>query len=158
MDVEELMGGLAEIVGCGAIVPDENGVYRLDIDDMLVSFAEQKATGELLTMAEVGVPPPEGRERLYRALLEAAFLGEGTGGAAFSVDPESESVCLHRADRLADMDLERFRSGIERFVNVLESWRNLLADFSEVAPAQENADAEDKARERQCQADGFIKV
>lgn len=158
MEISELMKKFTDVVGIDAIEPDDNGAYHFEIDGMVVSFAERKDTRELLTVAEVGEPPPDGRELLYRTLLESAFLGEGTDGAAFSIERGSGQVCLHRADPLDLMDLDRFRGMLERFVNVLENWRRLVADFRETAPGQAKSAAEDARAVRQSREDGFIRV
>lgn len=158
MEIADLMKKFTDAVGIDAIEPDDSGAYHFAIDNMVVVFAERKDSRELLTVAEVGEPPPDGRERLYRTLLESAFLGEGTDGAAFSIERGSGQVCLHRADPLDLMDLDRFRGMLERFVNVLENWRRLVADYRAEVPEQARSTAEDAKAERQFREDGFIRV
>lgn len=158
MSLEELMEKFAEDFGVENVADDGRGVWSLDVDGMIVSFAEQKATGEMLVLADVGEVPQEGRERLYRTLLEASFLGEGTAGAVLSVKPGSDSVCLHRIVTLAEMDVERFRTMLESFVNVLESWRKLIADFGKVADDQAKSARQDWENDRKCKEDGFLRV
>ena len=136
MELKELMEQFKVKFEIEGVEPDEDGAYHFEIDGMSVSFLEVAETGEMLTWADVGEPPPEGHERLYRVLLEAMFMGEGTGGASFSIARDDGRVCLHRVDPLAMLDFDRFKSNLERFVNILEEWRGTLADFREAAPEQ----------------------
>lgn len=136
MEYGELMADFVGKLGLDGAEPDAEGAWHFEFDGMSVSFLEVAETGELLTWADVGEPPPEGRERLYRTLLGAMFMGEGTLGASFSIARDDGRICLHRVDLLAGLDFDRFMANLERFVNVLEEWRGILADFREVAPEQ----------------------
>ena len=148
MEFKELIGQFAREVGITDAVTDEAGAFRFAIDDMTVSFEANETVGELATYAQVGELPPEGREQLYRLMMEAMFRGEGTDGATLSIAHDSDTVYLHRYDSLAVLDLERFKSILERFVNALEEWRKMLVDFRAVIPAVERAVA-DGEKERQ---------
>ena len=145
MEIDELMREFAVASGIDDVRSDGEGAYHFDIDGMSVSFAAVPETGDMITWADVAEPPPEGRERIYHSLLEAMFMGEGSGGATFSVARDTGRICLHRIDPLATLDFDRFRAMLERFVNVLETWRKLIADFREVAPDLDRA-SESEAR------------
>ena len=157
MDIRELMEAFGRDFGIEGFAADADEIYTLCIDGMNVSFAEI-AGGRLATWAEVCEPPPEGREHLYRTLMEAMFMGEGTGGAAFSIDRETGKVYLHRFDAMAALDIQSFKTMLEGFVNVLEEWRGLITDFRPVFG--EIAKAESAARDEQQEMDrgGFIQV
>ena len=157
MDINEIMEAFGRDLGVEGLAPDADGVYGLDIDGMKIAVAELP-DAQLATWAEVCEPPPEGRERLYRTLMEGMFLGEGTGGAAFSIERESGKVYLHRFDAIAALDAGSFKAMLEKFVNVLEEWRSLIADFR---PAfDELAKGEDAARDERQDVGmgGFIQV
>lgn len=158
MELKELIGQFAKEVGITDAAADETGAFHFAIDDMTVSFEADEASGELATYAQVGELPPEGREQLYRLMMEAMFRGEGTGGATLSIAPDSDRICLHRIDPLDALDLERFKAKLERFVNVLEEWRKLLADFRAVIPAVERAAAEAEEENREFERGGFMQV
>ena len=157
MDIKELMEAFARDFGVEGVAADEDGVYTLSIDDMAVSFAETP-DARLATWAEVCEPPPEGREHLYRTLMEAMFMGEGTGGAAFTIERETGKVYLHRFDALVALDGESFKAMLENFVNVLEEWRGLIADFRPVfGEIEKAADAAHDVRQEMDRG-GFIQV
>ena len=147
MELKELMEGLAAEAGAVGVAPDEGGAYHLGIDGMRISFLE--AGGCLAVWADVGEPPPEGRERLFRTLLESTFMGEGAGGAAFAIDAKSGRVILQRIEASGVLDLIGFKAMLEKFVNVLEKWRKLVSDFRDVAPSLDAAGEEESVLMRQ---------
>ena len=158
MEFDELMKGFAAKAGVTNFAPDADGVYQVEIDDMGVAFAEVAETRQLLTWADVGEPPPDGRERLYSVLLEATNLGKATGGATFSLDPETGRVRLFRLDPLPFLDQETFVATLEKFVNVLERWRKVVADFSDSASDVVAKEESASAESRQMGMSGFLQV
>lgn len=139
MDFSELMQQFGAKIGLEGLVPDGDNTCRIDIDGMSVSFMGHLESDTVVTWAEVSEPPPEGVTLLFRVLMEAMFMGQGTGGAAFSVEPESGKIYLHRVDPLAVMDVDAFCTMLEKFVNVLEQWRKIIADFRPVAAEVEKS-------------------
>ena len=160
MGLKEIMEAFAAEAGLQGVAADGDGAYALSIDEMVVSFAEDREAGRLVTFAEVGAPPAEGRERFYRLLLEAMYRGEATGGATFSVPPDSDLICLQRFDSLESMDLVGFKAMLESFVNVLEDWRKALADFRDVFPALNGVKEReaDEVRQVGLGTEGFLQV
>ena len=133
MDFTELMQAFGEKVGLAGLAPDGDGSCRIEIDGMAVSFMSHLESDSFVTWAEVGEPPPEGVTALYRVLMEAMFIGQATGGSAFSIEPGTGKIFLHRVDSLRAVDLDSFCTMLERFVNILEQWRKLVADFRPAA-------------------------
>lgn len=158
MDLKDIITAFAAENGLEGLTADAEGAYHIGIDDMVVSFSETGNRDEFVTWAEVAVPQQEGRERLYRALMEAMFLGQGTGGATFSLERESGEICLHRIDNSAQMDLNLFKEKLEKFVNILEQWRKLMADFAPVAHEIEEAARNSEQETRQFGLGGFMQV
>lgn len=158
MEFTELMRRFAEKVGIADLPVSEDGVCRVEIDGMNVSFIEVPETRQLVTWAEVGEPPPEGRERLYRVLMESMYMGKATGGSTFSIDSETGLVHLFRLDPLPLLDLDTFTPMLERFVNILEEWRKIVADYRGVASQLEKAAATEEVESRQMGVNGFMQV
>ena len=158
MEFTELMNEFAGQVGLTDPSPIEDGTCRFDIDGMAVNFVEVSETRQLATWAEVGEQPSEGRERLYAELMEAMFMGRATGGSTFALNPESGRIQLFRLDPLPLLDLETFLAMLEKFVNVLEQWRKLLAEFSVVAPGIVKAEAASEEESRQLSLGGFLQA
>lgn len=158
MEFVELIKGFAGQVGLSDHIPTKDGSCRFDIDGMAVNFVEVPETRQLLTWAEVGEPPLEGRERLYAVLMEAMFMGRSTGGATFALNPESGSIQLFRLDPLKLLDQDAFLTMLEKFVNVLEQWRKMLGEFSAVAPKMVKTEAASAEESRQFGLGGFLQV
>ena len=142
MRLNELIDAFAEKVGGDFTV--EDGMVMLGIDDMSVTIQELDEVGRIATYAEIGEPPPERLEKLYEAMLAANHLFAGTAGSTISFDTESRRFYLCRTDVADVMDADGFMAMLEKFVNTLEIWRKLLADYrSDGAQAAEKPAAED---------------
>lgn len=158
MDFKDLMREFGGKVGLDDLQPDGENTCRVDIDGMGVSFMGHVESGTIVTWAEVGEPPPEGVDMLYRVLMEAMFMGQGTGGSAFSIEPQTGNIYLHRVDPLLIMDIDSFCAMLEKFVNVLEQWRKMVADFRPVAAEISRAQEEQKGAESEQMSGGFMQV
>ena len=144
MELKEMMAAFAAEIGLGRLEPDADGVFHLGVDEMSIALAEDRNTRQLVTFAEVGEPPSGCRDRLYRVLMEAMFMGRATNGAMFAVPEGGETICLQRFDALATLDYDGFKAMLEAFVNDLERWRKFVAEFQDVADAID-ADKEQEA-------------
>lgn len=133
MELKELMKKFGEETGLTKLVPDADGVYRLEIDERAVSLAEIDSGRRLVTWSSVGELPPDGRETFYRLLLEEMFMARGTAGSSFALEPDNDTLFLQRTDALEAMDYEGFKAMFETFVNVGDHWEKLVADFSPLA-------------------------
>ena len=69
-------------------------------DHVTILLQGQDDRGMMLTCADLGEPPPEGREALYQSLLEANDLYGGTAGATLSLDSRTGRVRIQRIDAL----------------------------------------------------------
>lgn len=157
MELAELIEGFAEKLGLAGLSLTD-GMCQVDIDGMVITFVEVAATHQVITCAEVGEPPPEGRERLYKVLMESMYMGRATGGSTFSLDPENGSLQLFRFDSLLLLDVESFMAMLEKFVNLLEQWRKMIGEFSDAAPGISNAEAEVAAETQRFSLGGFMQV
>ena len=135
MELNELMAAFGAEIGIADLAADGGGSYNISFDEMIVSLSEDREAGRLVIQGEVGEPPEGGREHFYRLLLEMGFRGALTGGAAFVMQPDAETVWLQRVDALATLDFEGFKSVLETFVALLENMRRTVADLGSAAAA-----------------------
>lgn len=156
MNLKALLDGFSSGLGIGEAEADGDGVFRFAIDGVKVAFMEIVETGSFVIWASVGRPPED--VRLYRELLEAMFMGEGTGGATFSLDRVSGNLILQRIDSVDAFDVDSFTALIERFVGVLEKWRGCISDFAIAAPILKKAEEQAREAERDCWTDGFLRA
>jgi len=144
MDYTELMTAFAEKIGIEKLaIMDES--MALDIDDMKVELIHDEKIDSVLLGGIIGEPPPEGKELFTSVLLQANFLFQGTGGATLAQNPDTKEYALMRYFPLKDMDVDAFAEALGNFVNELERWRGILADYQPVGEQLENAAAEEQA-------------
>ena len=128
MEFADLIKTLGERIGI-ALTPNEDGACILSVDDMTVIIQNVPEVFSIAFWGEIGEPPPQGQLLLQTAMLEANHLFHGTGGATISRDPDGGqySLCRFLDSRCTDADA--FVEVLEKFVNTLEAWRKLLADY-----------------------------
>lgn len=98
----------------------------------------------VLLSADLGEPPPEGRERLFRTMLEANNLFSGTAGATLALDAATGSCRLQRflpPDALANDVQGQFVP----FVETALAWGRAIADFRPAAAGEGEAAGEEEA-------------
>lgn len=141
MELTDLITALGERIGL-KLVLDEAGACTLAVDGMSVVIQDVSEADSVGFWGRIGAPPPEGLERLSVLMLEANHLFQATAGATISRDPESKDFFLCRVLDLRCLDAEAFISALERFVNTLESWQRLVADYR---PGGESGGTDDGA-------------
>ena len=158
MELKELMAAFAAEAGAEGCAPDEKGAYNLEIDGIEMMIRPVGDGTLVVTYADLGEPPEEGREQLYRAMLEASFPAAGTATAALSIDNRTGRICLHRIESLAAADYAAFRASIEAFVNVADGWRRQLASFPSTFSLVKDVVDKAEAESRSMTLNGFIQV
>ena len=136
MELVELIGALGKVIGLDLRL-DEAGSCTLAVDDMSVVIQDVSEAYAVGFWGKIGMTPPEGQHQLCQLMLEANHLFRATAGATISRDPESGEFYLCRLLDLRCLDAETFVSSLERFVNVLESWQRLVADYRPAAAPAE---------------------
>ena len=90
--------------------------------------------GAVLMTADLGAPPPERLEALYRALLEANDLYRDTGGATLSLDPETGHVRLQRFDAYDALAEAGPAKALLAFAQAAADWTAVVRDFRAAPP------------------------
>ena len=93
---------------------------------LLHGFDERNS---VLMTADLGLPPPERLERLYRALLEANDLFRDTAGATLSVDPGTGRVRLQRHDTYDALVESGPDKAFLAFADVADAWAQIVRDY-----------------------------
>lgn len=116
-----------------------------DGDSVTVLLHGLDECGAVLFVADLGEPPPEGRDRLMRVLLEANDLFRNTAGATLSLDPDCGRVRLQRtfpADALAQGGVG---IAFAAFADTAAAWQKLVSDFRAAPPEPPVRQASDGA-------------
>ena len=104
-------------------VASEDGGTKVQV---LVQNVDERKL--VLLSADIGEPPPEGCEKLFRTMLEANNLFSGTAGATLALDPAAGRFRLQKyesPDELAN-DAE---GRIVSFIETALVWSRSIADF-----------------------------
>ena len=111
-----------------------DGTYAFEVDGLAFAIHDLDDCGRIVLSGDIGYPPPEGRERLYKTLLEAQHMLKSTGGATFSINPDTGNLTLCKALVTAILDDGEFFQETENFINVLHSWAGVISNCcSEIA-------------------------
>ena len=140
MTFAELVAALSKDVGEEIEIENDTCAVRTGevardaVTILLQGFDERRA---LLMTANLGQPPPERLERLYRTILEANDLFRDTCGATLSVNPAAGNVRLQRFDPyevLSEVGLSR---ALRLFADVATAWARIVRDYREEPPQKE---------------------
>ena len=158
MELTELLGELGKLIGLELRL-DESGSCMLAVDDMSVVIQDVSEAFAVGFWGKIGRTPPEGQLQLCQLMLEANHLFRATAGATISRNPESGEFFLCRLLDLRGLDAETFISNLEKFVNVLESWQRLVADYRPgAAPDGRRESARSEGGGLQDLCGGFIRI
>ena len=149
MDYEELIKGFAERFGI-ADLTSEDGVASVDVDGMDILMAADDPGRAIVLAGSIGEPPPENAASFATLLLQANRDLLAVGGCGFAQNRDTGAYVLLRRLARESLDLDAFCAALDDFVNKLETWTRLLADFrpaaGAAAAAAANAEAETPAR------------
>ena len=128
MDSFRLIENFGERLGM-TLDRNPDGAYLFEIDGRRFSIHDIAECGQVVLYGDLGHPPPECREKLCVALLEAQHMLKGTAGATFSIDPETGNFTLCKALVPAILDSDAFFRQAEIFIDTLQSWAGIIGDF-----------------------------
>lgn len=153
MDAKELIADIAKRIG---LEYDGGDTFSFEADGLVVAISSLPELDAVALTGDVGEPPPERLEGLYKTLLGANHFFGGTAGATISLDPDNGRIALCRTLPLATLDGEKFYAEVERFVNTAETWAKVVSDYRGAAA---EAPDEGVAEERPAfGAGGFMQV
>ena len=128
MTFEELIAAFAAEYGIEGLEAGD-GAAVLDVDGMEVSILYDGPANTVTLCGEIGESPAEAEGHFGEVMLKANFLFRGTEGATLAQNPETGAFAIVRAFDLPMLDPDVFSGAMEHFVNQLENWKRLLADF-----------------------------
>jgi hypothetical protein len=131
-DVQSVLDELGRSAGLGALPLSADGRLTLTFDDKLEVTLEHEADEERLLLwtllAELGAERPPA---LLAELLDADFLGQGTGGATLAVEHRSGKVVLWQSLPAPGLGVATLEQTIETFVTAATRWRHHIATGGE---------------------------
>lgn len=132
MSFKDFIGTLAKELGADIEIDNDVcaislGAAEGDRIDILLQGFDRR--GVLLATADLGEAPPEGREALYKTLLEANDLFAGTLGATLSLNPANGRIRLQRFDDMDALRAAGVRAAFTVFADTAAVWKRFVADF-----------------------------
>lgn len=132
MGFEDIASFLSQSFGLDLKVVEDATVFEVASEDgstkvqiLMQDMSEQKF---VLMSADLGEVPPEGRETLFRTMLEANNMFSGTVGATLALDAASGSARLQRY--IAGDDLANDVMGnLEPFIETALVWSRMITNY-----------------------------
>lgn len=104
-----------------------NYLYSLELDPNTTLFFHELDPGFHIA-AKIIPFSEEKREDLLTYLMNANFLGQGTGGSAICLEPDEKFLTLSTTFTY-DMNFKTFIETIEDFANYLDYWREEIPKY-----------------------------
>ena len=109
-----------------SVLRDKNGplgTHLLPIGDTLeVWITELNPQGIMFKSIVSTLPTEQDKEALFSFLMEANYLGQGTGGSVLALDPDEKFLTLSLVIPY-EVNYRQFRDRLEDFVNYLDYWK-----------------------------------
>ena len=144
MKIEELIQEFNRAAGLEE-VPAADGVWKFSADGAVFGVSADEAGEKVYLFGEIPSPVPDKEDAFRKTMLEANYFFNGTGGATFSINPETGAYTLIAAERLDRLAPESFFAFVEKFVNTLATWK-AIALSAEASPTSSDS-GESAARE-----------
>jgi hypothetical protein len=129
MEAKEMIKTFCERLGIQSEANDE-GIYAFAVDAFEFAIHDLSEQCRVALVGDLGAMPSVNPEGLFRLMLEAQHCFRETEGAVFSIDRERDRLTLNRMLACAELDDEAFFNEVERFVNQLEAWTNIIRDYN----------------------------
>lgn len=145
MTFSDIVGALSKELGIEIETVEDACAIRAGATDgasVTVLLQGLDHCGAVLMAADLGEPPPEGRDRLLRVLLEANDLFRNTAGATLSLDPDRGRIRLQRAFPTDTLALGGVGVAFAAFADTAAAWQKLVADFRAAPPEKAVGKAE----------------
>lgn len=82
------------------------------------------------TRAYIGSVPEGSHEDLYMHYMKANYLGQGTGGCALALTPDTKNLMLILSVG-QDVNDNEFSDYLETYANYLDYWKNHLKNYKQ---------------------------
>ena len=127
MNPSDLIAELALRLKLSDFALNENGLACLGVDETLeIHFENDQERNRLQVYSILGSVPAEGKEALFRQLLEGNLFGIETRNAILGIDDVTEEIVLSLALDCEKVGVDEFERIVSHFVATVEDWRRRL--------------------------------
>ena len=142
MCFEDIVAVLGRAFGFELKVVQGTTVFEVASEDggtkVQILVQDVRERNLVLMWADLGEPPPDGGERLYRTILEANNLFEGTAGATLALDAATGRFRLQKYESPDELANDIKAKG-EAFIETALFWSRAIADFRPSGGVPENS-------------------
>lgn len=138
----EALDALARHSGSPGLSFDADGLCRFEVGKLLEAEIRALPQSEMVRLTvSMRVLGDADRSVLYR-LLQANFIGQGTGKAAFCIDPGAGEILLTQAIHIRSHTAPSFVAEVESYLRHVLAWED---EITRLRPVATDAPAPDDA-------------
>ena len=156
MELEELIGKFAANAGIENVQAVE-GVWKFSADGNVFGVMDDDTGGRVWLFGDIAATDVSRKDALVKAAMEANYFYRGTGGATFSLNPDTGNLTLFDSRPLDGLDEKGFYSFVEKFVNALATW-NAIAEAAGALPESSNDTPPSDMSQDKFATSGFLAV
>lgn len=128
MDCNEIIREFGKKLGIELELDNANSC-SFQADDVIVSITALSEINQIVLSGDLGTPPAEQLEHLYKMMLEANHLYSSTFGATLSLNSDNEHFALYKVIPCRALDNETFYKEMESFVSVCVTWEKVIRNY-----------------------------
>ena len=155
--LEELIGKFSANAGL-EYAPSVEGVWKFSADGNIFGVTGDEEGAKVWLFGEIPFADPAKKGALVKAAMEANYFHRGTGGATFSLNPDTGALTLVASKRLDALGEEAFFAFVEKFVNTLAVWNSFSDGSRPQAEPSAEPPAESSAAPTFLYDAGFMRV
>jgi hypothetical protein len=134
--IEDLVRAFGQSVGIRDLRVDEDGFSAVAVGDrLIINFQYVEDADVIVVFTELGEVSRARETEVYRAMLDANFFWQGTGGAVLALEAESRTAVLMTREPLEGLTPEAFEHAVGMFAKRADEWIERLAELNGQVPA-----------------------
>jgi hypothetical protein len=118
--IQALLGEFGRSIGLSELALDDSGYGVLLFDEALVVNMEIDRTEQALLLYSLVGEPAGDPVAAYQQALRANFRANRCDEAVLGMQPDGDGIVLSRWIAAPDLELSRFSTAMEQFVNAVE--------------------------------------
>lgn len=99
-------------------------------DEVIVTITVLSEIDQIAIYGDLGAPPAEQLEHLYKMMLEANHMYSSTFGATLSLNSQNDHFSLCKVIPCRALDNELFYSEMESFISICDNWFKIIRNYS----------------------------
>lgn len=128
MDSVEIIEAFGKKLGMDLEL-DNSKSCSFQADDVVVSITALSEIDQIVISGDLGTPPAEQLEHLYKMMLEANHLYTSTFGATLSLNNENDHFALCKVIPCRALDNEIFYREMESFISICDTWSKVIRNY-----------------------------